>query len=252
MAWALITGASSGLGIEFARLAAADGHDLVISARSTDRLDTLAAELPTQTVVIPADLSQPGAADRLWESANDGRRIEILVNNAGLGIHGNLGRAPDLERGTLSVNVVAATELMQRALADFRDHGTRGRILNVASLAAFMPAPTMGLYHASKSYLLSLSEAVHHEAKAAGITVTALCPGPTRTGFFDAAGLGNSGVARLMPLQSAPQVARAGWRGMMAGKRTVIPGLATKALAVSTRVAPRGVMARVNKRFWNS
>ncbi|WP_292021370.1 SDR family oxidoreductase [Maritimibacter sp. UBA3975] len=249
--WALITGASSGLGREFARLAAADGWNLVISARRTEELDALAAELSTDVVVVTADLSQPGAADTLWDQASDGRDIDLLVNNAGIGVHGRFATAGNArERGSVALNVVAHTELLQRALFDFRERGVRGQVLNVASLAAVMPAPSMAIYHASKAYVLSLSDAVHYECKRDGITVTALCPGPTRTGFFDAAGLDKTWLTTVMPMPTADTVAAAGWRALKSGKRSVTPGLMPKIIAFSARLTPRGLLSRMNGFFW--
>jgi short-subunit dehydrogenase len=250
MGWALITGASSGLGREFAKLAAADGWNLVIAARRTDEMEALANELSVEVVVIPADLSQPGAADKLWDAASDGRDIDLLVNNAGIGVHGRFATAGDeRERGAVALNIVAVTELLQRALFDFRKRGVQGRVLNVASLAAFMPAPSMAIYHASKAYVLWLTDAVHYECKRDGITVTALCPGPTPTGFFEAANTGKTWLTTV-PMQTADVVAATGWRALKAGKRAVIPGLVPKLIALSARATPRGLLARVNAFFW--
>ncbi|WP_288928643.1 SDR family oxidoreductase [uncultured Maritimibacter sp.] len=252
MGWALITGASSGLGLEFAKLAAADGWNLVISARREDELRALADTLPTEVVVVTADLAEPGAADRLWRAANDGRSIDLLVNNAGFGVHGRFATCGDeRERGSVTVNMVAVTELMQNALKQFRAAGTKGKVLNVASLAGYMPSPNMAIYHATKSYVLTLSEAVHYECKRDGITVTALCPGPSKTNFFGAAGIDSAWLTSFLPMLAPDVIARAGWRALEAGKRVEVPGFVTKLVVLSAKITPRGLLARMNGFFWS-
>ncbi len=193
MAWALITGASDGLGRAFARLAAAEGYDLVLTARREDLLEALAAELRAAhgvTVeVLPADLSREGEAERLWAAASAGRPIAVLVNNAGLGAHGAFADRAEWAREyqSVMVNVVSATVLLKEAVTAMAA-GAGGRVLNVASTAAYMPGPWMAVYHATKAHLLSLSEAVAHELRGSGITVTALCPGPRGPGSSRPAG----------------------------------------------------------------
>lgn len=252
--WTLITGASSGLGVEFARIAARGGRRLILSARSEDKLETLAAELRerVEVVVIPADLARPGAAERLWREASEGRRIEILVNNAGLGLQRRFGDGGTEEvENLVAVNVSAATVLMQAAVAHMRKEGA-GHIMNVASVAAFIPGPGMAVYHATKAYLLSLSDAVSSElsSEEIDVTVTALCPGPVDTGFFEAAGMAAGGPSGPMRPARARDVAQAGWEAMLAGRQTVVPGGMTRIAAFAGRVLPRGLTARIAGRAY--
>ncbi|NJM84038.1 MAG: SDR family oxidoreductase [Tabrizicola sp.] len=244
MAWALITGASAGLGREFADIAAADGYSLILVARQEDRLTALAAELTARHGIdaqaIRADLSRADEAERLWSEASQGREIDILVNNAGLGRNGAFAdpQSWPREEASLAVNAVALTILMKRAAVDMAARG-RGRILNVASLAGFVAGPNMAVYHATKAYALSLSEAVASELSGSGVTVTALCPGATRTEFFKADEAEAATYLTRLPLPSARSVAEAGWRGMKAGRRVIVPGLNNKLSAVLPRLLPR-------------
>ncbi len=251
--WTLITGASSGLGVEFARIAARGGHRLILSARSEDKLQALARELgdKVSVEVIPADLSKPGAAARLWDAACDGREIDILVNNAGLGHKGGLGAALEKESDMVAVNVTAATELMGRAVVAMRTAG-RGHVLNVASVAGYMPGPRMAVYHATKAYLLSLSQAASFECDDTGVSVTALCPGPVETGFFEVAGLGDGpGGAAGRPAK-ASDVAQTGWEAMLAGRRVVVPGAMMKLVAATSGVVPTSVLAAMVTRSYSA
>lgn len=250
MGWTLITGASEGLGREFARLAAAEGQALILSARQEEKLQALAAELrerhKVEVAVIPADLSRAGEAERLWDAAATGRTISILVNNAGLGRNGPFAD-PDgwpREEASLVVNAVALTVLMKRAAVAMTAAG-QGAILNVASTAGFVPGPQMAVYHATKAYVLSLSEAVADELRSTRVTVTALCPGATQTEFFKADAAEKSNFLTRMPLPTAASVARAGWQGMKAGRRIVIPGLNNKISAFLPRLLPRSWTTRV-------
>jgi len=247
--WTLITGASEGLGAEFARIAARERRNLILTARSEDKLATLARELGAsagQIAVIPADLSHEQEVARLWEEASRGRRIEILVNNAGLARHGRFdggeGRARDLD--TIAVNVTALTLLMKHAVAHMQAAGG-GRILNVASTAAFMPGPNRAIYHATKAYVLSLSEAVAEELRTSAVSVTVLCPGATQTAFFDAAGMEGVRLLKLTRPAAAPAVARAGWQAMMRGRRILVPGVMNRLFAFAPRLAPRGLVTRI-------
>ncbi|QGX98741.1 SDR family oxidoreductase [Roseovarius faecimaris] len=241
--WTLITGASEGLGVEFARIAAAEGRNLILTARSEDKLNALADELRSNSVqieVIPADLSHPDQASTLWDKASDGRRIDMLVNNAGLGRHGDFGDGQDWARelSSINVNMVSLTALMKQAIPHMQAAGG-GHILNVASTAAFMPGPNMAVYHATKAYVLSLSEAVTTELNGTGVTVTALCPGATATNFFDDADMHGIGLLKLARPMAARPVAQAGWDAAKRGKRLVVPGLMNKFFATSPRIAPR-------------
>ncbi|TRD19774.1 SDR family NAD(P)-dependent oxidoreductase [Palleronia caenipelagi] len=239
----LVTGASRGIGAEIGRIASREGHHVILTARNAGDLDALASALPGPTTVLPADLADAGARAQLWEDAG---QVDILVNNAGLGGSGDFAR-PDTwtrEQEMIEVNLVAATDLAKRATAQMIARGS-GRILNVASLAGFLPGPNMAIYFATKAYLRSLSEALWQETKGRGITVTALCPGPVDTNFFRA---GNLRGGRQM--MSADTCARAGWDGMMAGRRTVIPGWRFKALALASRL-PRSLLLPITARTLN-
>lgn len=253
-AWVLITGASEGFGREFADLAAADGYNLILSARQADKLQLLAADLEKTygvlAVVIPADLSQPLQADRLWSAANDGRVVEILVNNAGLGRNGAFAD-PDgwaREQASIAVNIAAATVLMKRAVVAMVARGS-GRVLNVASVAGFLPGPNMAVYHATKAYFLSLSEAVGSEIAGSGVTVTALCPGPTQTNFFAADDAERQTLLTKIPLPSARSVAQKGWTAMLRGRRLIVPGLDNKLFTFLPRLLPRRLIAAVTGQF---
>ncbi len=255
MGWVLITGASEGLGREFARLAAADGHMLVLSARRAAVLEALAAELSAEfgveALVLPADLSQEGEAEKLWAGATaDGREIAVLVNNAGLGAGGSFADPAEWAReyDSVMVNVLSATVLMKAAAVEMAARG-RGRILNVASAAGFMPGPGMAVYHATKAYLLSLSEAVGSELAGSGVTVTALCPGATRTGFFRAGGIEGETLIQRLPMGRANRVAAAGWAAMKRGRRVAVTGIDNKIFTVLPRLAPRRMVAWVAGRF---
>lgn len=243
----LITGASGGIGLAFAEIAAKAGHDLILTARSADKLAELAARLQAdhgiRAVALPADLSEPDAPADLWDRAMATGPVGMLVNNAGLGASGCFASGNwSRELATIDVNMRALTLLMNCAIPHMRDTGG-GRILNVASLAGFMPGPNLAVYHATKAYVLSLSVAVAQELRGSGVTVTALCPGATKSDFFDSAGIEGAWVTRLGPMPTAASVASAGWRGAMAGRAVVVPGLLNKATVLVTRLLPRTLMA---------
>lgn len=248
----LITGASEGLGAEFVRLAAAEGRNLILTARSEDKLRALAEEVRGRAgtvIVLPADLGDAAQVARLWQEASTRRHIDTLVNNAGLGRHGFFGSGEGWARdlGTISVNMTALTLLMKEAIPHMRAQGG-GRILNLASVAGFMPGPTLSVYHASKAYVLSLSEAVAEELRGSPVSVTVLCPGPTATAFFDAADMHGIGLLRLTRPARADAVARAGWQAMKAGRRVVVPGLLNKLFAFAPRVTPRPLVTFIAAR----
>jgi hypothetical protein len=250
MDWALVTGASEGLGREFADLAAAAGHPVILAARQKDKLGALAEDLRArhrvEVVVIPVDLADAAEAERLWTEASAGRRIGILVNNAGLGRNGAFADPEGWGRewASLQVNAVALTVLMKRAVAAMVTQGG-GRVLNVASTAGFVPGPNMAVYHATKAYVLSLTEAVSVELKGTPVMVTALCPGATRTEFFKADAAENASFLTKMPLPSARSVAEAGWRAMLAGRVIHVPGVQNKISAFLPRILPRRWVAMV-------
>ena len=252
LTYTLITGASTGIGAELARVAARNRRNLILTARSADKLNTLADELRTthrvEVVVIPADLAQPGEVARLWEAAAaDDRRINFLMNNAGLGAYGPVeAGAWAREKTSIDVNVLALSELCSLAVPNRIETG-RGRILNVASVAGFIAGPGMAVYAATKNYVLSYSVALNAELQDKGVTVTALCPGATQTEFFAAADMQSSRMVQGR-LPTAKSVAEFGY-GAAVGERSVaVPGLMNNLLALLTRVLPRTTIAQIAKR----
>jgi len=247
---ALITGASSGIGTEFARLAAADGHDLVLVARGREQLERLADELRARhriaVLVIAVDLSASFAASAIYAQLSHARiEVDLLVNNAGFAQYGLFWRNDTqtmLEM--LQVNMIALTYLCRLFMPAMVERG-RGAVLNVASMAAFQPGPLMAGYYASKAYVLSLSEAMANECKGTGVRVTALCPGPTRTRFEQRAGLDLSRLFKWVPVSDARSVAAHGWRAMKRGEAVSIPGFMNRIGALSARLAPRSAVTAV-------
>lgn len=241
---ALITGASAGLGVEFARQLAKRGLRLVLAARRKDRLDALVGELGNARAVA-IDLQQSGAAGRLIADIDAaGEQVQVLVNNAGFGLGGRFAELDATrQRQMIDLNVGALTELC-RAVALQMIERKSGAILNVASTAAFQPGPGMAVYFATKAYVLSFTEALHEELKPHGIHVSALCPGPTRTEFGAVAGFGEQGTFDRLSMEAAPVVA-AGLRGLDRNKAVVVPGLINKVGAASTRFTPRPVVRKI-------
>jgi short-subunit dehydrogenase len=243
-ALAVVTGASVGIGRELARILATHGHALALVARDASRLDQLASELTQSFGVtaraIPLDLTEPEAPETLMaELGGEGTEVEILINNAGFGMFGPFARTPlDATASMIQLNITALTCLTRLVLPGMVGRG-RGRIMNVASTAAFQPGPLMSVYYASKAYVLHFSEALADELRDTGVTVTALCPGPTRTEFQSRAQMQDSGLLQGPLLMDAETVARIGYAGMIKGKRVVIPGLGNRLLALGPRIAPR-------------
>jgi short-subunit dehydrogenase len=251
---ALITGASGGIGLEFTRLFARDGYDLVLVARSADKLERLKADLEKRRAlsvrVIPKDLANPSAPEEIYaELERDGVEVDALVNNAGYALFGPLvenGEQDVLDM--LQVNVVALTHLTRLFLPGMVKRG-QGRVLNVASTAAFVPGPLMAIYYASKAYVLSFSEAIAEEVRGTGVTVTTLCPGATETGFVKRAAMEDSRLVSGRRLLDAGAVARAGYKAMMQGKSLIIPGgLSHKMVPLFARLAPRSLVTRIVRR----
>ena len=241
---ALITGASAGLGVEFARQLSKRGHRLVLAARRRDRLDALAKELGNARAVA-IDLSKANSAAKLMADVEAaGEEVEILVNNAGFGLIGRFAELdPKRERQMIDLNVGALADLC-RAVAPGMIERKSGAILNVASTAAFQPGPKMAVYFATKAFVLSFTEALHEELKPQGIKVTCLCPGPTRTEFGDVAGFGGNGAFDKVAME-AGEVVEAGLNGMDRNRAVVVPGLINKIVAASTRFAPRSVVRKI-------
>ena len=241
---ALITGASAGLGVEFARQLSARGHRLVLAARRRDRLDQLAKELGNARAVA-IDLSRPGASVELLNDVERaGEQVELLVNNAGFGL---IGRFAELDaarqREMIDLNVGTLVDLC-RATAPAMVDGKSGAILNVASTAAFQPGPKMAVYFATKAFVLSFTEALHEELKPHGIKVSCLCPGPTRTEFGEVAGFGGNGMFDRVAMNAA-EVVEAGLAGLDKNHAVVVPGVVNKIGAASTRFAPRPLVRKI-------
>jgi len=234
----VITGASAGLGVDFARQLSAQGKQLVLVARRRDRLDALAAELASARAV-EMDLSEAGAADRLIADLTaHGEQVDLLVNNAGFGLTGRFAELDGpRQRQMIDLNCGALIELAHAVLPAMIER-KQGRILNVASTAAFQPGPGMAVYFATKAFVLSFSEALHEEVKRHGVTVSALCPGPTATEFGEVAGFGPSNLLDKVAADSA-SVVRAGLAGLDNGKAVIIPGLMNKSTAQAHRFFPR-------------
>lgn len=248
--YALITGASSGIGSDLARVFAREGHDLVLTARNQVRMETLAAEIrgsfKVQVDVLPADLSQPGAAESL-ALILETKHIEVdtLVNNAGFGL---LGPFIGLDKGKqsemLRLNVVALTELTRLFTPDMVKRG-RGKVLNIASTAAFQPGPLMAVYFATKSYVLSFSVALGEELRGTGVTVTCLCPGATETRFAETASMTGTKLFNLVKPMSSREVAELGYRALQDGKGVIVTGWLNRCTAYSARFAPLHFAARI-------
>lgn len=240
MTTALVTGASSGIGLEIARVLAPD-HDLVLVARSAAKLEALAAELGGARV-ITADLSDPAAPAKI---AAEVPAVDVLINNAGVGDFGPFAEAdPDKTLGMIQLNVTALTALTRTYLPGMLERGT-GRIMNVASTASFQPGPLMAVYYATKAYVLSFSEAIAEETRGTGVTVTALCPGPTRSGFQAAAEMELSPLVANKKLPTSAEVAAFGVKAMRKGDAVAIPGVLNKIMASGVRFTPRPVMRRI-------
>ena len=244
----LITGASAGIGAALSRLMAAEGFDIALTARRRERLQELAKEVETRGVkahVWPDDLADPAAARRLHERAKaEGVAIEILVNNAGFGARGRFGEiALERQLEMIAVNVTALTALTHVFLQDMKDRG-RGRILNVASIAGFQPGPFLAVYYATKGYDYLFTEALAEELRGSGITASCLFPGVTATEWQAVAGTDGSRLGRMRGM-SAEAVAQIAYDGLMAGQRTIIPGLHNKASALAVKILPRRLLTHV-------
>lgn len=246
---ALITGASGGIGLEFARIFAREGYNLVLVARTEKALNDLAADLRArhgiEVRVIAKDLSQPAAPKELYDEVGDaGIAVDVLVNNAGFASYGPFAEI-DLQKELeeIQVNVATLTHLSKLFIRPMLAR-KRGKILNVASTAAFQPGPLMAVYYATKAYVLSLSEAIAEEVRGQGVTVTALCPGPTESGFQKRADMQESKLVQG-GLMSASAVAEAGYKALMEGQTVVVPGLFNKVGTLLPRFVPRRMATRI-------
>jgi len=256
-AWALVTGASAGIGAEIARSLARRRYNVVLTARREARLESLGEALEREhavkTRVVAADLGDAGSRGALLEALG-GLPIGFLANNAGYGLRGGIDAlGTDAQVEMVRVNCEAVVGLTAPLVARMKDRG-EGRVLTVASIAAFQAGPWMAAYYATKGFDLLWSEALWHELRGTGVTATALCPGPTRSEFFERASMGGTAVERLaggVLAASAAGVAEAGVAGAMRGRRVVVPGLMNKASVLSTRVLPRrwaaGVAGRMQR-----
>jgi len=249
---ALVTGASGGIGLELARVLAREGCHLVISARTHSALETVARDLSSSYNVavhtVAADLATPdGARALMAEMASAGLDIDVLVNNAGFGLFGEFGTTSlEDEQRMIDLNVSALVTLTKLCLPGMLAR-RRGRVLNVASTAAFLPGPNMAVYYATKAFVLSFSEAIGDELRGSGVTVTVLCPGPTATGFQDAARMQKSRLVQGT-MMSAADVAESGYRGMMDGQPVVIPGVMNRLVPWLVRITPRRLTTMLSRR----
>lgn len=246
---ALITGASSGIGADLARVFASNGYALVLVARTEAALNALADELRAahgiKVTVIPHDLSQPDAPQAIFDATQRANMtVDVLVNNAGYASYGPFAQA-DLrnELDEMQVNTMALTALTRLFLPGMIER-KRGGILNLASTAAFQPGPNMAVYCATKAFVLSFTEALAYELRKTGVRVTALCPGATRSAFFDRANMHDVRFAQGSSMDSAT-VARVGYQGLMRGKPVVIPGTSNRLLTMVTRLTPRRLVTRM-------
>lgn len=249
---ALITGASTGIGRSLARVFAREGHNLVVTARHADLLQTLKQELTAAYKVevhtVTADLAVPDGAARLREEVERaGIAVDVLVNNAGVGVFGDFTTTNlDEELRVIQLNVSSLVALTKYYLVEMVAR-RRGRILHVASTAAFLPGPHMSVYYASKAFVLSFSDAIADEVRNTGVTVSVLCPGPTTSNFQATARMERSRLVQGT-MMDADTVAEAGYRGVMRGSRVIIPGAMNRMVPVITRLLPRGIVTRISRR----
>ena len=251
MSTVLITGASGGIGYELAKLFARDHHNLVLVARSGDKLAQVAAELRAQNVTVRTivlDLASPPAPKFLFDQMQtEGIAIDVLINNAGFGAFGEFAQMSNEEIfGQIQLNITALTELTRLFLPPMLARHS-GRIMNVASTAGFQPGPLMAVYYATKAYVISLSEALANEVRKSGVTVTCFCPGATHTGFAKRAGNDKSRLFQQLGAMNVEKVALDGYRAIMEGRTLAISGAHNWLVAQSTRFAPRKVVTAISR-----
>jgi len=249
---ALITGASGGIGYELAKIFAENNTDLVLVARNKSKLDKFKTEIEKQFGVsvftIGKDLSVPESAREVYEEIKTkGVTVEYLINNAGFGDFGMFTDTDwEKEEKMINLNMKTLTLFTKLCVREMGERGS-GRIMNVASTAAFQPGPLMAVYCATKSYVLSFSQAVNNEVKSKGVTVTALCPGPTKSGFQDASGMKESKIVTKLKMPSSKTVAEYGYKAMMKGKPVAVHGFINKMLAFSVGFMPRNVVVKITR-----
>lgn len=245
---ALITGASAGLGYEFAAMFAEDGYDLVLVARNKTKMEEIKNRYPNLNItVITKDLSKQEAAREVYEEVKAaGITIDTLVNNAGFGLMGKFEELDIMKQSDMiRLNITALTELTHYFLPELKENSNRARILNVASTAAFQPGPMMAVYYATKAYVLSLSEALAEELAGTNVTVTTLCPGATKTNFASVANVEKTKM--FSGAMSSQEVAKQGYQALMSGKRVVITGSTNKVGAYAAKFLPRSLAAKIAK-----
>ncbi|MFN8276648.1 MAG: SDR family oxidoreductase [Chitinophagales bacterium] len=254
MATALITGASNGIGYELAKIHAAKKDNLVLVARNERRLQEIKSELESafgiSVLILPKDLSATNSAAEVYTAVQQQKiTVEYLINNAGFGDFGMFYEGDwQKQEQMIQLNITALTHLTRLFLPDMVQRRS-GRIMNVASTAAFQPGPTMAIYYATKAYVLHFSEAVNNEVSDKGVTVTALCPGATESGFQAAAAMEESALVKGKKLPSSKEVAEYGYHAMMAGKPVAIHGFINAIMANSVRLMPRQLVVRVTRMF---
>ena len=252
MPTALITGASSGIGLELAKIHAAKGGDLILVARSGDKLEKLKTELISshkiKVHIVVKDLGAPNAAQEVYDEVQkQNLQVDYLINNAGFGDFGLfLNTNWDKEQQMMQLNMVALSQLTKLFVKDMATRKS-GKILNIASTASFQPGPTMAIYYATKAFVYYFSSALYNELKPYGISVTSFHPGPTKTGFQDAADMHSSRLLKFMPVPDAQPVAKKGYAAMMKGKRTSTPGLINNIFQISAKLMPWGIIIPVTR-----
>lgn len=252
---ALVTGASSGIGLALAREIAKQGHHLFLTARSEPELAKVAQSLERNYKVdapfLAVDLAEPGSAEAIFEEASGKlARIDILINNAGLGFRDNFWKYPfQCDQEMIRVNIEATVHLTKLFLPAMLERG-QGRIMNTASIAGFEPGPLLGVYHASKAFVLSFTEAIAAELEEKGISATALCPGPTDTKFFPKANMVQTKAFQKFKVMAPQDIAGPAYKAMMRGDRVFVPGAMNKALVFSRRLISLPSQARLHKKFY--
>jgi uncharacterized protein len=254
MKTALITGASNGIGLELAKIHASNGGNLVLVARNKSKLDELKTELENQYKIsvytIGKDLSLANAAQQVYDETSQQKiQVDFLINNAGFGDFGMFVETDwNKELQMINLNITTLTQFTKLYLQDMVARKS-GRIMNVASTAAFQSGPTMAVYYATKAYVLSFSEAVDNEVSDKGVTVTSLCPGATESGFQAAAAMEESALVKGKKLPTAKEVAEYGYKSMLAGKTVAIHGMMNYIMANSVRFTPRAIVVKLTRKL---